>query len=419
MRWRVSSRCRVDRKDKGAAKPALLGARTRGRDCAGARVSSVARDGTPTDAARDAGRLLEVRRTPPMVAPFPVGSRVLVAEPEIDLATRVRDEFVARGTRSVTCVGTCESAITAIAEAGVDVAVVSSRLADDSGLVVIAALAERSEACFSVVLVNALRSSVANAARRLGARAVIERGAFYAGDSIAVLEEARARKRGPTAVEIRVALRTLLQSSMRDAKGGPRAREARVLWSLGLSDKEASAALGISRPSYREALVSAGAFGNAVRGGYDAASSRRARWECRGPAGALGVGGDPRACLGDVRFPGCRGDTPTAVGMALRSRSARCSARGVTGHACLFVLAATGTGRGPRRPVDKRRSWRRWRSEAPGSAAITRRGCRSRGASVRAGSPLSHSANPGKTKNDSRIPSAAPSWCAVIRLAPH
>lgn len=63
-------------------------------------------------------------------------------------------------------------------------AVVSSRLPDDSGLIVLAALAERSEACFSVLLVDDARSSLATAARRLETRGVNVHGVIYGGDPV-------------------------------------------------------------------------------------------------------------------------------------------------------------------------------------------------------------------------------------------
>lgn len=210
---------------------------------------------------------MTMRKTPAPIPVFPIGSTILVVESDPTLAARTRDALTARAARAVVVAGGCDEAIDAAARVSLDVAVISARLADESGLFVVAAIAERSDACFCVLLVDVVRDWIVAAARRLGARGVIAREAFYGSDPVDAIQHARAHASGPTPEEIRVALRTLLQSAMQDARGGPRAREARVLWSLGLTDKEASAALGVSRPTYREALVSAGAFGNAVRGG--------------------------------------------------------------------------------------------------------------------------------------------------------
>lgn len=213
----------------------------------------------------------ESRRTPgrgtTSAARFPVGRTVLVAESDPHLAAHLCEALATNGANHILRAAACEAAIATLPHQPIDVAILASRLADDSGLILLAELAEQTPSCIPLVVIDGPNTSFTRAARRLGARALLDRAALLHCDPVPLLADALQRATAPTEHEIRGALITLLQTAMRGAIGGPRAREARALWSLGLSDKEASAALGISRPTYREALVSAGAFGAAVRGG--------------------------------------------------------------------------------------------------------------------------------------------------------
>jgi hypothetical protein len=147
----------------------------------------------------------------------------------------------------------------------VDVAVVHvSRVEPELAILGIAL--QRSPSIPTVVVAPVERDDLLALARDVGGHRIVDPAAL---DPRALVEHvAETRRAGvvPSA-ELHAALLTMLGAAMRSATGGPRAREARVLWSLGLSDKEASSALGITRASYREALVAAGVRGSIARGG--------------------------------------------------------------------------------------------------------------------------------------------------------